>query len=68
MFILEKKALAILKIANAFSSEIIKYNEELANRNPIQARKDSVAWRPPVQEGTPAEGDNGTGITRDREL
>lgn len=59
MFTLEKKALAILKIANAFAYEIIKYNET-NNGQPLEARNNRASWQPKVKETPPVESDNGT--------
>ena len=60
MFILERRALAMLKIANALTSEIIKYNElqEVRHESNIESRTHRGAWKPPIKETTPAEGDN----------
>jgi len=67
MFTLEKKALAMLKIANAFALEIIKYNEAHIG-NPMETRTHRPTWKPKAQETPPAEGDNGTGIVGNGEF
>ena len=64
MFTLEKKALAILKIANAFAYEIIKYNET-NNGNTVEARAYKPAWQPKVKETPPTESDNGASAVGD---
>lgn len=60
MFILEKRALAMLKIANALTSEIIKYNEiqEIRHEGNFESRTNRGAWKPPIKESSPIEGDN----------
>ena len=67
MFTLEKKALAILKIANAFAYEIIKYNET-NNGNPLETRAHRPTWQPKVKETSPAESDNGSSVVGNGEL
>jgi len=60
MFILEKRALAMLKIANALTSEIIKYNEisETRYQGSNEPRTNRGAWKPPIKESSPIESDN----------
>jgi len=62
MFILEKRALAMLKIANALTSEIIKYNEiqEIRHDSTFESRINRGAWKPPIKETPPTESDNVT--------
>ena len=67
MFTLEKKALAMLKIANAFALEIIKYNEA-NNVNIMETRTNRTSWKPKTQEASPVESDNGTSVVGNGEF